>query len=211
MGLTRLQVPPGVVKSNTPYTQPGRYIDAQWVRFQSGLPESRGGRELLDPGIPPFKGLVRGAEQWEDNSGNKRIGFGTSASKFYVYDNGELYDVTPFRRLSVGNLTNPLTVTSGSSIVTVFDTAHLLKVNEWVQLTADTPVGGLLVAGVYLVQSVVDADHYTIDAGVAATSAATGGGNVVYTYYHQLLGPNPFATTAGSPNVVVSHPNRLPV
>jgi hypothetical protein len=171
------------------------------------LPEKRGGRELFDEGISAFVGTCRGALQWEDNHSNKRLAFGTS-SKLYVYENAALYDITPLRRLTTGTLNGPLTTTLGSSIVTVFDTVHLLHVNDWVQLVASAPVGGLTIAGVYLVQTVIDADHYTIDAGTQATSAGTGGGTLTYTYYHLLLGPNPLSTTAGSPNVVVSHPNN---
>jgi hypothetical protein len=208
MPLARLQVPPGVVKSNTPYTQPGRYIDAQWVRFQGGFPEKRGGRELFDEGIQPFIGTCRGALQWEDNRSNKRLALGTS-SKLYVYENAVLSDITPLRQLTTGTLAGPLSTGSGSSIVQVFDTAHLLQQNDWVQLTASAPVGGLTIAGVYLVQSVIDANHYTIDAGTMAPATETGGGGTVsYVYYHLLLDPNPLSTTAGSSHVVVAHPNN---
>lgn len=205
MPLQRIEVPAGIVKSNTPYTQPGRYVDGQWVRFQGNLAEKRGGRALFDPAIESFQGLARGALQWEDNSNNKRLAWGTS-SKLYVYDNGNLYDVTPLQALTTGVIEGVLTTTAGSSIVTVHDVAHNLVLNDWVQLSAADDVGGLTINGAYLVQSVIDADHYTIDAGFPAdTAESAGGGELSYTYYYLMLEADPISTTDGSPLVVIHH------
>lgn len=76
--------------------------------------------------------------------------------------------------------------TSGSAAVTVTLDNHGLSVGDSFAIAISTSVGGVTLDGVYLVQSVVDANNFTIDASTAATSTASvseNSGNTQIIYY----------------------------
>lgn len=200
--LKKLAFRPGVVKSNSEYAVPGRYTDAQWVRFVAGFPQKKGGYEsAIDDALT---GLCRNVKVWRDNSEVARAAFGTH-SKLFVLTQGTLTDVTPLRGRTTGALTDPISTTSGSSTVMIDHTAHNQQVGDWVTLTAASAVGGLTIAGNYVIKTVPTADSYTIDAGSDASSTAgPGGGSTSYTYFRKLLGSNPIATTLGSTKVTIT-------
>lgn len=85
-------------------------------------------------------------------------------------------------------LTNPFSTTNASAIVTVTQVDHGAVVNDFVTYFDATAVGGLTLNGTFQVTSVIDPDTYTITAGSAATSTATGGGTV-YAQYEINTGP----------------------
>lgn len=72
------------------------------------------------------------------------------------------------------------TTTASSATVTVYHPNHNLAVGDSITFSHATAVGGITVNGAYTLASVIDADHYTITHGSAATSAASGGGAVDY-------------------------------
>ncbi len=199
--LKKLQFKPGVVKSNSEYAEPGRYIDTQWVRFVGGYPQKMGGFATFM--TPTLSGVCRGILCWRDNKSADRVAFGTE-KKLYVAANGALTDITPLQGLETGTLTSPVTTTNGSATVTIADVAHGQAIGDYVTLTATSEVGGVLIAGNYIIQTVPGANSYTITAPLLATSGATGGGSTSYTYYRKLLTADPFATTSGSPLVTVT-------
>lgn len=69
----------------------------------------------------------------------------------------------------------PLTTTSGSTTVTVTHAAHGLKVGQTITYSNVTNVGGVTISGAYTVVALLSRDKYTITAGGAAASTATGG------------------------------------
>lgn len=76
--------------------------------------------------------------------------------------------------------------TSGSTTITVTVDNHGLVVGASFGVGVATTVGGLTLEGSYLVQSVPDANSFTIDAATSATSTATAsenGGNTQIIYY----------------------------
>lgn len=90
--------------------------------------------------------------------------------------------------------------TSGAASVTVNEIGHGKSVGGYAYVLVATAVGGVTIYGVYLVQSVVDADNFTISAAQSATSSATvaeNGGNVRFTYY-VALGPQAASVPYGS-------------
>jgi hypothetical protein len=184
--------PPGVVVTETGKTAAGRWTACDAIHFVRGMPQKIGG--WVRQTATPTSGQPRASHAWRDNSANEFIAVGTYR-KLYVYDtNLAQNDVTPFRRTSAGlgggsALTNPFTTntTAGTaSQVSVADTGHGVGVGDTVIFTSvGSGVGGLTagqLTGAFLVLSVVDANHYVFDCGVAATSAATGGGTVQYEY-----------------------------
>jgi hypothetical protein len=184
--------PPGVVVTETGKTAAGRWTACDAIHFVRGMPQKIGG--WVRQTATPTSGQPRASHAWRDNQANEFIAVGTYR-KLYVYDtNLAQNDVTPFRRTSAGlaggaALTNPFTTntTAGTqSQVSVADTGHGVGVGDTVIFTSvGSGVGGLTagqLTGTFLVLSVTDANHYVFDCGVAATSAATGGGTVQYQY-----------------------------
>ena len=92
------------------------------------------------------------------------------------------------------------TTASGSAIVNVQENNNGFGVGEPSSFLVATTVGGITISGTYLVQSVVDANNYTIGAAAPATSTATAlmnNGNVRFIYYI-AVGPQPAAQPYGS-------------
>src|SRR5882724_2537764 len=75
--------PPGVVKTEANRVIEGRWSDAQWVRFQNGRPQKRGGHTRQTSVVT--SGVPRAMHAWRDLSQQDFIGAGT-ARKAYVYD-----------------------------------------------------------------------------------------------------------------------------
>lgn len=78
---------------------------------------------------------------------------------------------------------NPLSVTSGSAIVTVSYTAHGLSVGDRVRLFNASDVGGITASTYINIEHIVattpNANSFTIVVGTNASSTATGGGSAV--------------------------------
>lgn len=78
------------------------------------------------------------------------------------------------------------TTANGGAGVNVFEPGHGLTADESVSFLVATTVGGLTISGTYLVQSVTDANNYTINAATVATSTASApmnNGDVQFIYY----------------------------
>lgn len=205
---------PGVCKVNSSYADSkqmgvidgrqaiGRFTDMDKVQFIAGFPEKIGGWEKeIDTA---FEGVPRGMKDWRANSQAIYLGVGTNL-KLYYYSQNEQVDITPYRGVVTGSLTNPFTTSIGLPTVSVNDTAHGLSVGDYVILTGGSSVGGITIANVYFVTTVTDADNYVITTSTNATSSVSGGGGTTtYTYFRIQL-TNPFATVSGSTTVTVTH------
>lgn len=212
MTLQALYFVPGVCKVNSDYAgwgqfgfvsgryAKGRFKDMNGARFVAGFPEKLGGFAATGATVT---GVPRGMRDWRDNSQVVRLGIGTNLKLFY-YFLGALTDITPWRAILTGSLTNPLSSTDGSAVVSVAHTAHGLVTGDYVMLTASGTVGGISVGGVYPI-TVTDANDYTITTNQTATSTdVSDGGTVDYTYYRVTLS-GPFTTVNGSKTVTVAH------
>lgn len=207
---------PGICKANSDYASGsqqgqgqgriayGRYRDGDKVRFAEGFPEKIGGWTQALSSV--LTGIARGMRDWRDNSQNIRLAIGTHL-KLYYYDINGFTDITPYRGILTGTLSNPVSTTNNSTTVSIAHTAHGLSTGDYVTLTAASSFNGVLVAGVYVI-TVTDANDYTIVVTSAATGTGSGGGgNVTYTYYRVTL-TNPFTTTISSAVVTVTHANH---
>ena len=174
--LVKLQIKPGVNQENTRYTNENGWWVCDKVRFRQGTPESIGGWVRLSD--ETYVGTARALHVWQSLNGQRFVGVGTS-TKYYIENGGTYYDVTPVR--ATATLTNPFSTTSGSSVVTVTDTAHGAIDGDYVTFSGATAVGGLDLNGEFAL-TVVDADSYTVTASANATSTATGGGTVTAEY-----------------------------
>ena len=174
MPLTKLQFRPGINRETTSYTNEGGWFDCDKIRFRAGLPEKIGGWTRL--GSASFLGTCRAMHQWSTLSLNNYMGLGTSL-KYYVEEGQGYYDITPIRNTtSAGDVT--FDATDGSSTLTVTDTAHGAVVGDFVTFSGAVSLGGVITADVlnqeYRIESIVDADNYTIIArAVAGLSTIT--------------------------------------
>lgn len=90
-----------------------------------------------------------------------------------------------------GGDTPLFTTTNGSSVVEVTFADHGLQAGDSFEVQVSTPVGGLTIFGVYLVETVVDIDNFTISSVSGASSDATANenGNDVDVQFLLATGP----------------------
>lgn len=197
MGETRkipLPISSGLVLNRTDYEAQGRWIDASHIRWVDGQPEKIGGWEQWNQPGDELTGLCRSILCWQDFNYNQWHAFGCT-DRLFVFNQAKIRtNITPF--VSTGTLTNPFNTTSGSAVVTVTDTSHGLVVDQYVNFSGASAVGGITISGEYRVRSVVDADHFTIThSSAAASTAGPGGGTVNYSY--ELSQGNSNVTSGG--------------
>lgn len=161
-----------------------RYIFGNHVRFFKGFPKKIGGS--VRSGVDSFLGICRGIEPWSTLSDIKYTAIGTNL-KLYIDEGGTLFDITPIRLTTTAG-TNPITTTMGSTIITVHDVANGANINDFVTISGATAVGGITPNGNFQIASIIDADNYTVDTHMIATSGAVGGGTVVMLAYEIHVG-----------------------
>lgn len=180
----------------------GRFTDMNGARFVAGYPEKLAGWVYTSTNA--LTGIPRGLKDWRDLSSNVYLGIGTH-EKLYCFFQGTATDITPFRAIQTGTLTNAFTVIANSQTVTVAQSTHGLQSGDYVMLTAGTSVGGITPAGTFDPITVTGTNAYTfVNSSPAITNGTAGGGAILYTYYRTTL-TNPFTTTNGSKTVRVTH------
>jgi len=182
--LAKLQFKPGIVRETTSYTNEGGWFDCDKVRFRAGLPEKIGG--WAKKSGAQFLGSARALHPWVSLANNSFVGVGTNL-KYYIEEGGGYNDITPIRlTTSAGDVT--FAATSGSSIITVTDTAHGAVANDFVTFSGAVSLGGQITATVlnaeHQIVTINSANEYTIDVGVAAdgSDSGNGGASVVGAY-----------------------------
>lgn len=190
MALQKLQFQPGVDLENTNYASEGGWYDIDKVRFRSGAPQKIGGWVLNSQYSTTdytyfYQGVARSIINWSSLSSENLIGVGTHV-RYYVQYGSVYYNVTPLASTQAG-LSNPFTTASGSTQVTVVDTAHGAQTNDFVVFSGATAVGGIPATTLnqlqgFQISSVIDLNTYIITASSAASSTATGGGTVTAKY-----------------------------
>ncbi len=179
MAYQKLNFRPGVNKENTPYTQEGDWVESDKIRFRSGKPEKMGGwQRYIDDRL---FGTPRASTVWRVLNGTIYIAFATEF-KVYVESGGQLTDITPVRKTST--LTDPVETESGSTTLTITDTAHGADDGAFVVISGADSVGGVPADEINAEHQVevVDADTYLITVATEATSSATGGGSLEAEY-----------------------------
>ncbi len=208
MPLTKVLYKNGVNRENTRYTTEGGWYVSDKVRFRQGTPEKIGGWVRISANT--FLGVCRALWNWATLGGQNLMGVGTNL-KYYIEQGGAYNDITPIRtRNYTTSLSNPFDTTNTSTLVTVNDTAHGAQAGDLVYFSGATAVGGVPAAELntrHVITSITSANAYVITVTTAATSTVTGGGGTVAVEYYIntfALGADPFATTNGSPVVVVT-------
>jgi len=190
MPLKKLLLRPGVNRENTRYTTEGGWYECDKIRFRQGTPEKIGGWEQISDNR--FLGVCRALWNWVTLASVSLIGVGTNL-KYYIERGAAYNDITPLRvTTAAGDVT--FAATTGSSVVTVTDTAHGAVEGDFVTFSGAVSLGGDITTAVlnseFQIVTVPDDDTYTIQTAVAATGADTGdGGASVVGAYQINVGP----------------------
>lgn len=187
-----LIVRPGVNVEATPILLQAGFSASNLVRFFGGILSKLGGWQRLSS--QALTGVCRGMIAWADLNGVPYLMLGTNTN-VEVYFNGQLYDVTPIRRTS--NVGSSLSTVATTNVVTITDPAHGAAAGDTVDIVTYAQVGGLVLQGYYVIQTVIDNDNYTIHAPMNATGTITLGGHT-----------SDFTTTMSSGNVTVTLVNH---
>jgi len=191
--LQKIQLRPGVNREGTTLANEGGWYGCDKIRFRSGQVEKIGGW-TLDSGTVQatgtnYIGVGRSLKNWIGLNGYNYLGIGTN-QKFYVQQSlgGYLYDVTPIRAVSSAGAAT-FAASTGSSLITVTQTAHNTQTGDFVTFTSAVSLGGNVTAAVlnkaggYQV-TYISATQYSITVAVTATAgdSGNGGGATVATY-----------------------------
>jgi hypothetical protein len=188
--LLPLEIPPGIVKTDSPNAAKGRFTDSDKVRFYNGFPEKWSGWETFIPDT--LLGVCRGAVSWSNKYGNTNAALGTHLKLYAMTGDDTISDITPIAPTGTIN-TDPFETTSGETLVTVTDTSHGADTGGFVTFSGAAASGGITISGEYQIVTIIDTDSYTIDHSAAATSSTTGGGASVTATYQIAIG-----TTGGT-------------
>lgn len=193
MPLKKIIFKPGVNRENTRYTTEGGFYESEKIRFRQGTPEVIGGWVRIS--VNTFLGVCRSLWNWVTLASLNLLGVGTNI-KFYIENGGVYNDITPLRTSALIN-NNPFALT-GSTTVTVTDTAHGCETGDYVTFSGAANIGGggTNVTAAVLNQEFqitkVDADTYTITLSVTpnatAIAGSPGGGSAVYALYQLAVG-----------------------
>lgn len=186
MPLTKLQFRPGINREVTAYTNEGGWVDGNKIRFRAGSPETIGG--WVRQSDSQFLGVCRALLNWTTLAGANLIGIGTHL-KYYVDRGGTLNDITPIRfTTAAGDVT--FAATDGSTVLTVNDTAHGGRLNDFVTFSDAESLGGSVTAAVlnaeYQIARVTSLNSYEVTLAVAATAADTGTGGTAAVAEYQI-------------------------
>jgi len=181
--LTKIPLLPGVFKDETPLSAEGFSVDANHMRFVRARPQTKGGFERASDDL--VLGLCRWLHTWRDSSALSYCAIGTH-THLQVYHDAQIYDATPI--VSRPRLTNPISTTNASAVVTIAHTSHGRAQGDRVSFSGASAVGGITISGEYTVTEVTSANAYTITHGSAATSTAGPGGGTVDALYYLPVG-----------------------
>lgn len=198
MPFIKLQFKPGVNRDQTNYTGEGGWWDVDKVRFFSGFPQKIGGWRAYT--FDPILGTCRQMWGWVTTFSDNFLALGTN-KKLYIEVGGNLNDITPIlETTAAGDVT--FSATSGSSVITVSDTAFPSDVGSYVTFSgvAAGGLGGNITEAVleqnYEIASAINGNSYTIiakdpttGAPVLANASDVGnGGAAVVGAYEILIG-----------------------
>ena len=190
-----LPIASGIVLYKTEYEAQGRYTDCDHIRFKDGQPEKIGGWETWNLPGDELTGICRSMRCWQDFNYNVWHTFGC-VDRLWTFDQEKTRsNITPF--VATGTLADPFSTTDTSATVTVAHTSHGLVVGQYVNFSGASAVGGITIDGEYVVQTVPDANSYTIEHSSAATSTAGPGGGASVAYSYELAAGNANVSVGG--------------
>jgi hypothetical protein len=189
-----LPIGPGQYTEQSERGAQGRWYTMDKVRFRKGLAEKIGGWVQIDP---QFVGTARRLLDWASLDAKNWSAIGTD-KKLYLWQAGDLYDITPLRRTVT--LAAPFETFTGETRVRVTDVASGVQVGDYVTFS-NAIVGGasnITVDGEYTVNAVIDPDTYEITHNDTAVTGGSGeGGLSVLAEYQISVGGESVVSATG--------------
>ena len=194
MPLSRLQFKPGLNRDQTNYAGEGGFYECDKIRFRSGFPQKIGG--WLRYGLFTLAGICRQMYNYITTESDNIMGLGTN-EKLYIETGGNLIDITPVRATFTSPDTdNCFDTTNLSNIVNVNISNHGATAGSYVTFSGVVgPIGGIPQAEFnteFKIQTIVDANNFTIQTVSAATSTTSNGGGTAITAVFQINIGNPY-------------------
>lgn len=177
MAITTLKIAPGVNSQITDTQGMAQIVDSQLIRFKFAgnevLPEKLGGYEKFYP--TPMGSTPRALHAWEGINADTHLAVGCEANLLVITD-GSLQDVTP--QTYTSSITPSFTTVAASFSVTIDDTNITANAFDSIYILVPVAIGGIVLEGAYPIDTVLDADSYTVLVPVAAVSSDGPGGDV---------------------------------
>lgn len=173
-----LQFQPGIQRKGPAYANEGSWYDCDKVRFRDGLPEIIGGWQELELTGAEIVGVARQLLTWRANDDSVYTAVGTSDG-LWVLDGSTSYDITPVYQ-SYEDATDPLSINSGSSTLTITATGHDSREGARLELSGfDLTAAGISndeLNQTHVITAVSSADSLQVELDETATSSVTDGG-----------------------------------
>lgn len=181
-----LKFRPGVNRDTTNYAGEGNWWEMDKVRFLSGFPQKLGGWVKASP--TAFLGTCRWFWNWITTFNDNFLAVGTNL-KLYLEAGNNFYDITPLQATTVaGDVT--FTATNGSSIITVADTGAPAVEGNYVTFSGAVSLGGNVTDSIlntnHEIETVINANAYTIEVPVIANASDSGDGGVATIGYYDV-------------------------
>ena len=188
MPLFKIDIPPGINREGTSYSNGGGWYDCNLIRFRMGRPERW--RGWVKTTTQPYLGIARELIDFKVRGTSFR-GIGTTW-KYYVSTGQNVNDITPIRRTVVLSSDPIETQGAGSGVIKVADASHGAIINDFVTLSGATDVDGILAAEInaeHQITSIVDSNNYLVNtSGSASAGSVSGGGASVGAQYQVNVG-----------------------
>lgn len=194
----KIQLRPGINRETTDYGNTGGWWDCNLARVRTGTWSSMGGWAPFT--ATAMLGAQRSLFPWSTLNGARYYGVGTNL-KYYIIRGNTPIDITPIRLTVNPMANNPFATTSGSTTVTVTDTANGSVVGDFVTFSGATgPFGGIPAADInkeHQITQILTANTYTITVATTASSTTSGGGAAVVAAYQLNVGLDTAVTSPG--------------
>ncbi len=169
-----VQLIPGTNVEQTPTALRAGIATSAYIRFRDGLVQKYGGWQPLY-GFN-VGGVPRDMHAWQDLNAVDRLLVGATSS-LNVLTAGSIVDITP-QQFSTNTPPNFI-ATSGTVSITVTDSnVGTLVTYDSVYLNTPVSIGGIVLSGLYPIDTVVSAGVYKINAATAALSSASATGTL---------------------------------
>lgn len=177
MPLSTIKIAPGVNAEITDAQGMAQITSSQLIRFKFAgnevLPEKLGGWQKFYP--LALGSVPRDLHAWEGINNDTHLAAGCEQSLNIITD-GVLQNVTP-RTQTTNNAPNVETI-NGNPEVTINDPGITVSAFDSIYILTPISIGGIILQGPYAIETVLDADSYTIIVPNAPTATAGPGGDL---------------------------------
>lgn len=165
---------PGVNVERTPLLNEAGVSDSRLIRYRDSLVQKYGGWILFYP--LAVAGVPRDLHAWQDLNQTNHLAVGTTTQLGVITD-GSLKNITP--QTLVSDFAPDFTTTMGSPVVEIVDpNINTVTIYDTVFFNTPVSVDGIILSGLYPIETVTGTDSYTIRAATNAVAGVSSGGAV---------------------------------